>query len=284
MSDQLKRFLFKELNVRGEYVYLKAAWQEMMSRRIYPANVRNLLGELVAATALLGATIKIEGKLTVQIQSTGAVSLMVAQLTHSGGIRAIAKHVDQPIGTDLKTLCGQGQLVITLESIHSKTPYQGVIPLIDDSIKLALERYFETSEQLPTRLELAADQNCIAGLFIQKLPGTVSDEDAFNRVSHLSSTVTREELLTLPCETLLVNLFHEEDIILFDSESLRFECTCSRERTFAMLNQFTQTEITEMLQENNGKIEVDCQFCGKAHVFDEIDIKAAGHEPSRTHH
>lgn len=287
MKDDLTRFIFEDLPVRGEHVYLQDAWREILARRNYPKNVRKLLGELIAATALLGATVKIEGKITVQVQAQGALSLLVVQLDSKGGLRALAKHSANPKGNSLRELCGAGQLVITLESKHSNKPYQGVIPLIDDSIKAAIERYFETSEQLPTRIELAADDNALAGFFIQKLPTNQQDildenvKEGFERIVHLSSTLSTKELLELEPAEILQRLFHEEHVRIFEPQALYFKCQCSTERTLAMVMQFKEDERQEMLQEGAGMISVDCEFCGKTYKFDNTDLNAPQKETQK---
>ncbi|UNM96553.1 Hsp33 family molecular chaperone HslO [Ignatzschineria rhizosphaerae] len=274
--DLLDRFIFDKLPIRGERVLLEHTWREHLVRRNYPKNVEKLLGELIATTALLGATIKIEGRLTVQIQGNGPVSLLVVQVNHLHGIRATAKIDGDVEGlTSLKELCGEGHVVITIDAEHFKQPYQGVISLTEESIAKVIEYYFETSEQLPTRLFLATSENAAAGLMIQRLPGEIHDEDLFNRAIMLAETASKEELLTLPTSELLYRLYEtDEDLAvrIFEPDQYHFECNCSKERSLTMLYHLGEEELRELLNEQDGTVYVDCEFCGKRYLFSEQDV------------
>lgn len=274
--DHLDRFIFDNLPIRGERVLLEHTWREHLVRRNYPKNVEKLLGELIATTALLGATIKIEGRLTVQIEGNGPVSLLVVQVNHLHGLRATAK-VDGDVAglTSLKELCGEGRVVITIDAPHFKQPYQGVISLTEETIAKVIEYYFETSEQLPTRLFLATNDNAAAGLMIQRLPGEIHDEDLFNRAILLAETATEEELLTLPTAELLYRLYETDEALavrLFEPEQYHFECNCSKARSLTMLYHLGEPELREILTEQEGTVYVDCEFCGKRYLFTEQDI------------
>ncbi len=274
--DHLDRFIFDKLPIRGERVLLEHTWREHLVRRNYPKNVEKLLGELIATTALLGATIKIEGRLTVQIQGDGPVSLLVVQVNHLHGLRATAKIDGDVEGlTTLKELCGEGRVVITIDANHFKQPYQGVISLGEESIAKVIEYYFATSEQLPTRLFLATSEAAVAGLMIQRLPGEIHDEDLFNRAVLLAETATEEELLTLSTNDLLYRLYETDEELsarVFEPESYHFECNCSKERSLTMLYHLGETELHELLDEQGGSVYVDCEFCGKRYLFTENDI------------
>lgn len=272
--NMFQRFLFENLPIRGERVKLTSAWQEILKRREYPAIVQQYLGELVATTALLSATIKIEGRLTVQIEATGALQMLVVQITHDGGFRATATYRDDlPEHATFKELTEGGRVVITVENANSNNSYQGVIPLIDESIAAAIERYFETSEQLRTALFLRNTDKELGGLLLQRIPGEMEDEDAFNRICHLAGTVTAEELNDLDTQTLLYRLYSEDDVRLFDAEPLHFYCQCSRERSESMLKQLSKEEVDEILAED-GHLSVTCEFCGKTYDFTADDMQA----------
>lgn len=274
--DHLDRFIFDNLPIRGERVLLEHTWREHLVRRNYPKNVEKLLGDLIATTALLGATIKIEGRLTVQIEGNGPVSLLVVQVNHLHGLRATAKVDGDVTGlTSLKELCGEGRVVITIDAPHFKQPYQGVISLTEETIAKVIEYYFETSEQLPTRLFLATNDNAAAGLMIQRLPGEIHDEDLFNRAILLAETATEEELLTLPTSELLYRLYETDEALavrLFEPEQYHFECNCSKARSLTMLYHLGEPELREILTEQEGTVYVDCEFCGKRYLFTEQDI------------
>ncbi|MHC5226266.1 Hsp33 family molecular chaperone HslO [Ignatzschineria sp. LJL83] len=274
--DHLDRFLFDNLPIRGERVLLEHTWREHLVRRNYPKNVEKLLGELIATTALLGATIKIEGRLTVQIQGNGPVSLLVVQVNHLHGIRATAKIDGDVEGLEgLEALCGEGHVVITIDADHFKQPYQGVVSLTEKSIAKVIEAYFESSEQLPTRLFLATSDQAAAGLMIQRLPGEIHDEDLFNRAILLAETATPEELLTLPTTELLYRLYETDEelaVRIFEPELYHFECNCSKERSLTMLYHLGEDELKEIIEEQGGTVFVDCEFCGKRYLFTEQDV------------
>ncbi len=271
--NMLQRFLFDNLPIRGERIKLTTSWQEVLNRRSYPDVVKKYLGELVATAALLSATIKIEGKMTLQIEATGALNMLVVQITHDGGFRATATYDENlPADATFKELTEGGRVVITVENAHSiDSSYQGVIPLIDDSISAAIERYFETSEQLRTSLFLRNTTDTLGGLLIQRIPGEMEDEDAYNRICHLAETVTAEELRDLDTQTLLYRLYSEDDLRLFEEESLHFHCQCSRERSINVLKQFSLEELNEIVEEE-GKVCVTCEFCGKSYDFAQDDL------------
>lgn len=270
--DLLDRFIFDEHPIRGERVLIENIWSELLLRRNYPKNVQEQLGELLATTALLAATIKIEGRLTVQLEAEGALNLMVVQVNHLKGMRAVARFDDVDGLSGLKELCGAGRIVITIDAPTFKHPYQGVIPLQEESIAKAIEYYFETSEQLDTRLYLAASDRAVAGMLLQRLPGEMHDEDAFNRVTTMAETLQDDELLTLETEELLYRLYSEDQIRLFDPDRFHYECNCSKDRSLMMLYQLESKEVREILAERDGALYVDCEFCGKRYLFDESEI------------
>lgn len=269
--DTRQRFLFEHLPVRGELVHLDQTWQTLLDRRNYPPPLRQLLGEALAATALLAAVLKAGGLLTLQIQGNGPVRLLVVQGT-GDTLRATANWTGELNAAPLDELCGDGQLIITLDPGQGGEQYQGVVELSGTSLAAALEHYFDRSEQLPTRLLLSADAHSAAGLLIQRLPGVLADADAWNRIEQLSATLTAAELLHLDNRTLLYRLFNEDELRLFEAESLSFRCNCSQERAVAMLRSLGQDEVREVLSEE-GEISVDCEFCGMRYAFDAVDAE-----------
>lgn len=296
VNDLLHRFIFlgtegdeRLAPVRGELVQLDRSWQTLLTRCDYPPAVAELLGEAAVAAVLLAATLKIDGKLTLQLMSdtplsersneTGkplAIHLLVMQVSSRRELRGLAHwHGDalQDDARGLKLLEG-GRLVITIETARGER-YQGIVPLEGERLAHALQGYFERSEQLSTRLWLEADLHHAAGLLVQKMPEHLSaaeDED-WNRIVALSDTVTREELLALPADTLLRRLFHEEDRRVYTPEHVRFMCSCSRERVGEMLRGLGSEEVLNTLAEQ-GVIEVDCEFCNAHYVFDAVDVAA----------
>lgn len=285
--DFLYRFLFERLAARGEIVHLTAAWRTVLERRAYPPAVRQVLGEATAAAALLSATIKFDGLLTLQIQARGPLRLVVVQVTSERTLRALARWDGEPEPAPLRDLCGDGTLVLTIDLGQGREPYQGMVSLRGDTLAEALEDYFARSEQLPTHVHLTANERVAAGLLLQRLPGADADADAWNRLGTLAATLRPAELLELDAPTLLRRLFHEEDVRLFDPDFFSYRCTCSRERTAAMLHTLSENELRQDL-DHQGAIHVDCEFCGHRYAFDSIDIARlfAGFMPdvSTVHH
>lgn len=270
-GDTLSRFLFEQAAVRGEVVRLEATWQAVLTRHDYPQAVRDLLGEMMAATALLAATLKFEGSLIMQIQGSGPVSLMVVECDSAFHLRATAKCEPEPQGTSLRELLGDGKFVITIDPGQGGQTYQGVVALEGHSVAAALEYYMLNSEQLETRLWLAADGQRACGLLLQRLPERVSeDEDGWNRATQLGATVRRTELLSLPAREVIHRLFHEEDLRLFDPEPVSFRCACSRERVSNMLRMLGLDEVRSILAER-GQIDIRCEFCNQNYLFDAVD-------------
>ncbi len=265
-TDAISRFLIDNSNVRGEVVQLADSWREILCRADYPHSVKQLLGEAVAATALLAETIKFAGALTLQVRGSGQIELLVVQVTADKTLRGMAKCAEQVTGSSLQELLGDGQMLITIEMGAGKQDYQGVVPLLGERLQDAIGAYFEQSEQLPTQVWLSCDDQHAAGLLLQKLPGEAQDEDLWQRVSQLAATVKPEELLALNADSLLHRLFHEESLRLFAPESLRFACTCTRERTAEAIKAMSQPEA-QALVEAEGEIRVQCQFCQQAYVF-----------------
>lgn len=271
--DTLQRFLFEHTAVRGEIVQLGTSWRTVLTRHDYPPGVRRLLGEMMAATALLSATLKFSGSITMQIRGNGPVSLLVAECSAALEMRAVAKW-EEPIedGATLPELVGDGRFVITLDPGEGKKPYQGIVAVEGDSVAAALEHYMARSEQLQTRLFLAADGRMAAGMLLQKLPGVQeADLDAWNRAVQLGSTLNAQELLELPGGEIIRRLYHGEDVRLFDAVPVSFRCTCSLERVSAMLRMLGRDEVMAALDEH-GKVDVQCEFCNQHYGFDEIDI------------
>ncbi|MEQ1668992.1 MAG: Hsp33 family molecular chaperone HslO, partial [Sulfuriferula sp.] len=236
-TDSLTRFMFEHAAVRGEIVSLDNTWQEVLKHADYPAILQNFLGELMAAAALLIATLKFDGSMILQMQGEGAVQLLVVEATSAGTLRATAKWTGDLTYGNFADLLGEGRLLITLDPESSdKQAYQGIVPLQGENVAAALMHYMAQSEQIDTHIVLAADDGCAAGILIQKLPDVAdADPDAWNRASQLTATVKPEELLELDAQMILQRLFHEEDIRVYEAEALKFDCTCSRTRVADML-------------------------------------------------
>lgn len=270
-SDTLQRFIFEEAPIRGEIVRLDATWRAVLERRDYPPVLRDLLGEMMAAAALLSATLKFDGAMIMQIQGDGPVSLLVVECTSERTLRALAQWSEGVQPAPLAELLGDGKLVITIDPKHNTERYQGIVSLEGGTIAEVLQHYLTHSEQLDTRLWLAANDQYAAGMLLQRLPHD-SDEDAWPRVAHLGATITHHELLELPAEEIIHRLYHEEDVRLFDGEPVSFRCSCSRERVAGVLRMLGHDEVQGILREQ-GTVSVNCEFCGKHYTLDPIDAE-----------
>lgn len=270
--DQFQRFIFEDSQVRGAWVKLNDSYSEIGNQAPYPASVRRMLGESLAASVLMSSTLKFEGTLSLQAQGNGPLRTLMAECSHDRFIRGLARYDEHAVTEEsLDALLGEGRMAITISPDKGQR-YQGVVPREEETLSGCLEEYFERSEQIPTSFFLFADENCSAGLMLQKLPGdTEQDSDLWDRLNHLASTVEAEEMLGLDSETMLHRLFHEETVRLFDAEPVAFRCSCSRERTLGALEAIGQEECYSILDEQ-GSIEMDCQFCHAHYRFDRNDI------------
>ena len=279
-TDSIHRFLFEQTGIRGNLVHLDASWRAILGNHPYPQAVGVHLGQALAAVALLSATIKFDGSLILQVQGAGPLRTLVAQATSARTLRGIARWSGElPANGSLAECASEGRLVLTIERAHGE-PYQGVVPLAGHGIGEALEHYFVTSEQLPTRLWLAADEGRAAGLLLQRLPADEAADD-WARIGMLANTITPEELLRLSTLDVLHRLFHEEDVRLFESEPLSYRCGCSRTRIGDMLRTLGEAEVRSMIAEQGG-VEVTCEFCNRNYRLDAVDAGQLFTQP--THH
>jgi molecular chaperone Hsp33 len=290
-KDILQKFIFDNAAVRGELVEISNAWREIQSRHAYPRAVRALLGEMVAAAALLSANLKFNGSIVMQIHGDGLVKLLVVECDANLRMRATAKLRDGAEVPDDASVAqllnqhGRGRFVITLDpqdKVPGQQPYQGVVPLVGEDIATIIENYMLRSEQMDTKLWLAADENVARGLLLQKLPrnsaveGQVEqaseeeDLETWTRAVMLGQTLKQEDLLTADVETLLKRLFWEETIRVFDPLHPEFHCTCSREKVANMLKMLGQQEVESALHDL-GELGINCDFCGKHYGFDAVD-------------
>lgn len=274
-ADFKQRFLFPETDIRGELVRLDESLEAILGTHDYPLAVQGLVGEAVAAVALLAGTLKFSGRLSLQAQGRGPVSLLLAECTHDGQLRALARH-DGELDTaaNIGALIGDGTMVITITPDQGRQ-YQGIVPLEGDTLAQCLEGYFQQSEQLPTRLWLASGNGRAAGLMLQRLPDQVAsgaeNRNQWEHLEALAGTLKMEELLDLPAETVLRRLFHETPPRLPEAQPLRFGCTCSRERTENALLSLGADELKTLLDED-GEATLTCDFCLSQQHFDAVDL------------
>jgi molecular chaperone Hsp33 len=290
--DEVRRFIVENRPVRGHWVRLEGAWRELRAHHDYPRPVRELLGQAVAASVLLAATLKFRGQLTLQLQGNGAVSLLVAQCTHDYRLRAVARfdaaaisalsadhEADKPTGEVFHRLVGSdGRFAVTIEADERNMRYQGIVPLSGESLAGSLEAYFARSEQLPTRVLLAADGERGAGVLVQKLPeDAAGDESQMREVWEQAERgierLSPEDLLQCPVEELLGRGFAAQDMRLFRGAPVQFECRCSHGRVTSLLRALGPDEVRDVLREQ-GSVTVTCEFCHRPYRFGEGDVQA----------
>lgn len=288
MTDSLKKYLFADRSVRIESVALTQTWRAAQAHHNYPEPIASLLGELVAAAVLLAANLKFDGSLLLQLQGDGAIALMVAECRADLSVRATVKLRDRPLpaSSDLQSLLnphGTARFIVVLDppkNTPGRQAYQGIVPLEGDSISAALEQYMLRSEQLQTRIWLAANHHKSAGLLLQRMPGSGginqtdegSAEQSWQRATVLADTLKGDELLETDQDTVLHRLFWEESLLSFEPQVVSWKCSCTRERVADMLKMLGQPEVDSILVEQ-GKVEVACEFCGQPYVFDPVDAK-----------
>lgn len=289
--DTLNRFLFEKHDIRGELVNLQSTYQAILNCHDYPVAVQRLLGELLVATSLLTATLKFEGDITVQVQGDGPVQFAVINGNHKQQMRGLARYEGEiaPDAT-LKEMIGKGILVITIMPTQGER-YQGIVGLEGETIAECLEAYFKQSEQLATQLVIRVgvlDQKPFAaGLLLQLLPTKTTEEtlNTFEHLSVLAMTVKAEELFSLSTFEVLHRLFHEEDVRLFQSQPVSFQCRCSRQKCEETLMTLPESELQAILAEE-GSIDMTCDYCNSKYVFDKVDIahlEKKKQEPLKVH-
>jgi len=290
MTDTLSKFMFDDATVRGELVEMHTPWQEILKHHHYPLPVRNLLGELTSAAALLCANLKFDGTMIMQIHGDGPVKLLVVECNQQLHIRSMAKMADDVIigatssVSELINAHGKGRFIITLDpndKSDGQQPYQGIVPIEGESVAEIIQNYMRQSEQLDTRLYLACDDQVSRGMLLQRLPfigGTAGHDEqsameSWERAVILGSTLKTEELLNTDNATLMYRLFWEETLRLFDPQKIVFQCTCSRDKVSNMLVMLGKEEVHDALS-TLGKLDINCEFCGKPYSFDVVDCAA----------
>jgi len=297
--DKTHRFLFENTDIRGQVVTLEQSYQQVLSQQNLPRCLQPLLGEFIAAVALLSETLKFEGILTLQIRGNGSVPLIMAEATDKGHVRGLMR-VNQNLQTsdalpdealfDTSTLCalvGNGVLTMTVDPAQGNR-YQGIVPLEGDTLADCLAHYFEQSEQIPTRLWLFTGEHRCGGLMLQSLPPqNIKDpeqrQELWQTTSQLAQTLRQDELFELDHQTVLYRLFNEMECRLFPARDITFHCSCTRARSENAIQSLGYKEACELLQEQE-KIAIDCQFCGRHYSFDSKDIETLfGDQPGVVH-
>lgn len=275
-SDQVREFSFDGAPVQGRLIRLTNTWHAIRSRHAYASSVEKVLGEMVAIVAMLAQGIKLDGSVILQIRGDGRIRTAMVECTDRTTLRGIAR----TIGADEAGAAqSSGQLAITLKP-HRGQMYQGIVALETDSVSRAVERYFETSEQLPTRIWATAHPQGAAGMLLQRLPDPQNARPetldqarvAWQRIQNSAEMLTDQELLDLPAERQLLHLFPTESVRIQPPVDLAFGCSCSRERTANVLRIMGRAEIDDILRQE-GRIDITCEFCGQTYGYDPIDAR-----------
>jgi molecular chaperone Hsp33 len=280
-EDRVRRFVFERYPIRGHSVRMSRAWLSLREHQDYPIAVQQLVGEAVSAAVLLAATLKFDGTLTLQMQGKGLVNLLVAQCTHDFKVRGMARH--DPVGdaAGFRSLAGDGQIIVTVESTDRGSSYQGVVPITGDSLAESLEAYFLQSEQLPTRVLLASTPGVVAGMLVQRIAGVggkqaptdpAALEEAWMKADLAMEGLSAAELLADDIEPRLVRMFGDDEVRVFSGHDVVHECRCSRERVANVLRSLGQEEVRSVIAEQ-GAVTVTCEFCQKPYRFDPIDAE-----------
>jgi molecular chaperone Hsp33 len=268
-TDYVQRFLFEDLDIRGRLVCLTGAWQRMLDGRGYPDDIVSLLGHTTALNVLLGANQKGAGRVTLQVQGTGPVKLLVADCTAELRIRGMASY-ETPI-RDIPSerhLLGDGRLSVTLEDLKSGKFYQSLVPLEGETMEDIFLHYLTQSEQLPAFLRLFADDGALCGLLLEKLPGADGrDPDGWNRVTHLAATLTLEETRDAQPYDLLTRVFPEELMRVFRLYAVEYHCPYDEEKVKDMLRSLGRQEVESILAEQ-GEVVIRNEMCNHEYRFD----------------
>lgn len=267
-DDYLQRFLLDDLDIRGAIVRIGPVWEKMQVGRNYPAPVAELLGEMCATTLLISSNLKQTGRLTIQLRGSGPVSLLVIDCNEQLHMRGMAKCATEVAPGPAPELLGHGQLLLSLDMPSMREPYQSLVPLDGNNIAEIFEHYLKQSEQLPSRFFLAASADGAAGIFLQKLPtADQCDPDGWARIEALASTVTAEELQLLAADELLLRLFHEETVRIFDAQRVAHDCPEDWEKVRSMLRSLGREEVDAVLLEH-GEVVIHDDICNHEYRFD----------------
>jgi len=279
-QDLVLPFQVEGLNIRGRLVRLGPALDTILRQHAYPRPVSRLLGEALAMATAFGSSLKFDGVFSIQAKGDGPVKLLIVDVTSDRHIRGYAQLRDQPIDPEerrLTHLIGEGQLAFTVDQGPDTERYQGIVALTETTLSAAVDHYFRQSEQLQTRIVVAAELSTAwraTALMIQRLPEETDDADAWNRALHLIESLTEDEMLDpdLAPEDILYRLFHAERARVFPAQAVDAQCRCSKARAEAALGLVPQDELADMMVD--GRFIVTCQFCNSSHIFTEAEARA----------
>lgn len=280
-NDAVQRFMFEHASIRGEMVHLDEAYQTIMQQRVYPAMVKQLLGEALVSCVLLAGSMKFEGEISLQFQGDARLPLLLVQCDHNLQIRGFANYAAEDVDVDYAAAFLDGKMALTISPSHQTQSYQSVVPIESLSMSDNITNYFAQSEQLSSRVWLAVAEHNAAGMLLQWMPETGSKntqapsseqrEEFWSYALHMGETLREDELLTLDNQTILHRLYHETELRLYPARPVQFHCRCSHEKMQAVLRVLGEHDLQQLLQEQ-GVVEVLCDFCNRRYAFDPIDV------------
>lgn len=272
-NNSLQRFLFEHAAIRGEIIHLDSVYQTIIQQRPYPPKIKQLLGEALMACALLVGSIKFEGEVSLQFQGDTRFGLMLIQCNHLLEIRGYANITEGLADAEYEDAFVHGKLVVNLTPHHQTQTYQSIVPLISSNMSDNLMNYFAQSEQVPSKVWFAINDQNAAGILLQLMPSqsTQQREQFWEYAVHIGETITSKELLSLDNTTLLHRLYHETELRLYPERTIQFKCRCNPEKMQQVLTLLGEEDAQALLKEK-GQIDICCEFCNLQYSFDPIDV------------
>jgi molecular chaperone Hsp33 len=268
-ADHVIPFIFESLPVRGEIIHLSRSWRRMLRDQDYVPVVQESLGHAAAATGLIAQSLKFDGAVTMQVQGSGELRMLVMQCTSELQLRGMASTTEIVEASSFGELLQDAHCAITIDS--GDRPYQGIVEVDERSLAASLENYFERSVQLPSHMALVSDDSLSGGILLQQMPGQVTDEDAWSRLGFIAATLRASDLAENGGLELIGKLFAEDDVRVFEGKPVMFQCRCSQQRAEEVLRMLGEEEVREALAER-GRLDVTCEYCGRRRRFDPVDI------------
>ncbi len=269
LADRVTPFAFESMAVRGALIHLSRTWRRMQRDRGYDSLVAETLGQSAAATGLIAQSLKFDGAITLQLQGSDVLQMLVMQCTDDLDLRGMAVVAEGHSANNFLELVGDARCAITVDA--GERPYQGIVAIDGDSLSSSLEHYFERSVQLPSHVALVANEQVAGGILLQQMPGQRVDEDDWNRLQFLLKTVSLGDFDGEAGLDLLRKLFAEDDVRVHEPRPVAFRCRCSKQKVEDVLKMLGEKESRAALDEQ-GEIEVMCEYCGRRRRFDTVDV------------
>jgi molecular chaperone Hsp33 len=269
-ADSVTPFGFEALPVRGALIHLSNTWRRMLRDHDYDALVTETLGHAAAATGLIAQSLKFDGAITLQIQSSGTLQMLVMQCTSDLDMRGMASVEEGAAAQSFAELTAKAHCAVTVDA--GDRPFQGIVEIDDTSLAASLEHYFARSVQVPSHVALLANEEFAAGVLLQQVPGQAIDEDDWNRLHYLIETLSPKDFEGETGLQLIGKLFAEDDVRVYEPRRMNFRCRCSVRKTEEVLRMLGEHEARTALEEQ-GSIEVICEYCGQRRHFDAVDVE-----------